>query len=58
MVPSFASWYAISLFEILMCALTFNIVMWRLVRRIWWTIAQISSLSGWLCWDRVGGRDC
>ena len=52
MVPSFASWFAISLPEIPVCALTYCIVMLCLVHRIWWTMVKISSLSGWLCWDQ------
>ena len=48
LVPLFASWYAISLPKIPVCALTFCIVMLCLVHRIWWTIVEMSSLSGWL----------
>ena len=49
MVPLFASCSTISLPEIPVCALTFCIVMLGLVHRIWWTMAKISSLLGWLC---------
>ena len=45
-VPLFASWFAISLPMILICALTFCIVMLCLIERIWYTMAKMNSLSG------------
>lgn len=48
-VPSFASLYMNSLPKNLMCALAFCIVMLCLIHGIWWTMVEISSLSGWLC---------
>ena len=50
-VPSFASWSAISFPIMPMCALTFCIVNLCVDQVIWLTIATMSSLSGWLCWD-------
>ena len=44
----FASCYAISLPEILMCALTSCIVMLCLVQRVWWILVEINNLLGWL----------
>ena len=45
-VPSFASWLAISLPKIQMHTLTNCIVILCLGHRIWWTMAKISSLLG------------
>lgn len=50
-VPSSASWLAISFMMIPVCAFTICIVILWLDHRIWCIIAEISSLSGWLCWD-------
>ena len=50
-VPLFPSWYAISLPKISMHVLSFCIVTLCLVCKIWWTMAKIDNLSGWLCWD-------
>ena len=49
--PLFASWSAISLPIIHVCALTFWIVILCVDHVMWLTIAEMSSLSGWLCWD-------
>lgn len=48
-VPTFGSWYAISLPKISVWP-NFCIVMLCLVYRSW-TMVEISSLWGWLCWD-------
>ena len=48
-VPSFASWFAILLPNIPLCALTLCIVMLCLLHSIWSTMVEISGISGWLC---------
>ena len=53
-----ASSYVISLPKIPMSALIICIVMLRLVHRIWWTMAEISSLSGGCVGMRGGRCDC
>ena len=50
-VLSFASWLAILLPIMPMCALTFCIVILCVEHVIWLTMAMMSSLSWWLCWD-------
>ena len=47
--PSFASWYAISLPIMHVCAVIFWIVILCVDQVMWLTIAVMSSLSGWLC---------
>lgn len=50
-VPSFASWLAIWLHVMSVCALTFGIVILCVNHVIWLTMAAMTILSGWLCWD-------
>lgn len=48
-VMPFASWSAILFPIILVCILTFNIVILWVNHIIWLTIADMSNLSGWSC---------
>lgn len=48
-VPPFASWSAILFPIILVCTLTFNIVILWVNHIIWLTMADMSNLSGWSC---------
>ena len=50
-VPSFASWSTISLHVIPIHALIFSIVLLCLVYTIWWSMANMSNMVGWLSWD-------
>lgn len=45
------SWSAMSLPIMHVCALTLCIVILCVDQVMWLTIADMSSLSGWLCWD-------
>lgn len=50
-VMSFANWLTISFPIILVCTMTFCIVMLWVDHMIWLTTTKISSLLGWLCWN-------
>lgn len=55
-VPSFASWSTISLHVIPIHALIFSIVLLCLVYTIWWSMANMSNMVGWLSWDNGGSN--